>query len=142
MALIHFILFLGSLPTVTYGGMYVVTFLDTFSTSPALMLVVFFECISISWIYGMNKFGENTKKMFNIRPNLFWRVCWLAVTPIIILTLFFISIYMFEPPAVDDYYYPYGFLVLGWLVNISVMLPIPLYAGYMLVVSLINKQSK
>ena len=60
MALIHIVLFLGSLPTVTYGGNYVVTFLDTFATSPALMLIVFNEAMAVSWIYGIDKFSKNT----------------------------------------------------------------------------------
>jgi SNF family Na+-dependent transporter len=130
MALIHFVLFLGSLPTVTYGGMYLVSYLDTFSTSPALMLIVFFEAISVSWIYGMRKFSDNTNSMFKIRPNKFFRLCWKYIGPAIILALFFISILLFEQPEVDGYRYPFGFLVSGWMINISIMLPIPIYAVY------------
>jgi solute carrier family 6 serotonin transporter-like protein 4 len=130
MALIHFVLFLGSLPTVTYGGMYLVTFLDTFSTSPALMLIVFFECVSVSWIYGVELFSENINKMFGVRPNRFWTFCWKFASPAIIIGLFFISIFMFEDPVVDNYKYPFGFLIAGWIINISVMTPIPVYAAY------------
>ena len=103
MAAIHFILFLGSLPTVTYGGMYLVTFLDTFSTSPALMVIVFFECISVSWVYGIELFTENINKMFGVRPHMFWRICWQYVNPAIILVLFFVSIVMFEEPVTNEY---------------------------------------
>ncbi len=130
MALIHVILFIGSLPTVTYGGMYLVTFLDTFSTSPALMLIVFFECISVNWIYGVDLFSENIKKMFAVRPNRYWTFCWKYANPAIIIGLFFVSIFMFEAPVVDNYSYPFGFLVSGWMINISIMLPIPVYAVY------------
>lgn len=128
MAVIHFLLFLGSLPTVTHGGMYLVTFLDTFSTSPALMFIVFFEAISISWIYGIENFSQNIFEMFQVKPNKFWTFCWLFASPLIIFALFFISIFLFEQPSVDNYKYPQAYLVIGWLINASVMLPIPLYA--------------
>ena len=128
MAGIHILLFLGSLPTVTHGGMYLVTFLDTFSTSPALMFIVFFEAISISWIYGIKKFSGNIFEMFRVRPNKFWTFCWSFITPLIILALFFISIFLFEQPTVDNYRFPEVYLIFGWMINLSIMLPIPLYA--------------
>lgn len=128
MAAIHIVLFLGSIPTVTYGGAYLVTFLDTFSTSPALMFVVFFEAVSVSWIYGISKFSNNIYEMFGVRPNLFWVFCWCVASPFIIISLFFISIILFEEPVVENYRYPKGYIVLGWIINISIMVPVPLYA--------------
>ncbi|CAF0951290.1 unnamed protein product [Brachionus calyciflorus] len=128
MGIIHIALFLGSLPTVTYGGMYLVTFLDTFSTSPAIMLIVLFEAISVCWFYGVNKFSDNIYEMFKIRPNKFWLFCWAFASPIIIIFLFFISIFLFEEPTFDNYKYPKKYLIFGWIINISIMVPIPLFA--------------
>jgi solute carrier family 6 serotonin transporter-like protein 4 len=130
LALIHFILFLGSLPTATYGGMYLVTFLDTFSTSPALMVIVFFEAFSVCWIYGMDKFSTNIYEMCKIKPNWFWKFCWKFVCPLIILTLFVVSILFFEEPVVNDYKYPKAYIALGWSINMSILLPIPAYILY------------
>jgi SNF family Na+-dependent transporter len=130
MGLIHLLLLLGSLPTVTNGGMYLVTFLDTFSTSPALMLIVFFEAVSVTWFYGLDKFCDNIHQMFQVKPHLFWKICWKYVSPLIIMSLFGISFYFFEKPTVDDYQYPKVFIIVGWMINVSIMLPIPLYALY------------
>jgi SNF family Na+-dependent transporter len=130
MALIHVMLFLGSLPTVTYGGMYLVTFLDTFSTSPALMLIVFFEAVSVSWFYGLPRFERNIKDMFQIDVSLYFKICWKFVGPAIIFALFFISIVLFQEPVVNNYRFPFAYLVFGWLINISIMLPIPGYVVY------------
>lgn len=130
MALIHLILFLGSLPTVTYGGMYLVTFLDTFSTSPALMLIVFFEAIAVCWIYGLDRFVGNIKEMFKIDVNFYFKVCWRFIGPTIIFGLFIVSIVLFQQPTINNYMYPFGFLVFGWAINISVMMPIPVYIVY------------
>lgn len=130
MAIIHLSLFMGSLPTVTNGGMYLVQFLDTFSTSPALMLIVLFEAISISWFYGLSKFERNIKQMFNVEVSIYFKFCWKFVGPVIIFGLFVVSIVLFKEPAVDKYTFPIGYLVLGWIINISAMLPIPFYALY------------
>lgn len=130
MAMIHILLLIGSLPTVTNGGMYLVTFLDTFSTSPALMLIVFFEAVSVTWFYGLDKFCGNIYQMFKVKPNKFWKICWKYVSPLIILSLFIVSFVFFENPTVDDYNFPSLYIALGWFINLSIMLPIPLYALY------------
>lgn len=130
MAFIHLILFVASLPTVTYGGNFLVTFLDTFATSPALMLIVMMEAISVAWFYNMDKFIIQNEEMFGVRANWFWRICWKFISPSIIFVLFVISIYYFEAPMHGDYVYPLPYVLFGWTINISVMLPIPLYAVY------------
>jgi solute carrier family 6 serotonin transporter-like protein 4 len=43
---------LGALPTCTYGGDYIVTLMNEIAVAPALLLVVFVECIAVSWFYG------------------------------------------------------------------------------------------
>ena len=35
-----------------------------------------------------------------------------------------------EEPVVDKYTYPKSFIVLGWAINISIFLPIPIVALY------------
>ena len=130
MAIIHLSLFLASLPTVTYGGNFLVTFLDTFATSPALMLIVLMEALSVSWLYSMDKFVDQNNQMFGVRASKFWVICWKFISPLIIFLLFIISIYYFEAPMHGDYVYPLPYVILGWCINISVMLPIPLYAIY------------
>ena len=124
LALIHFLLFLGSLPTVTYGGAYVVTFLDTFSTSPALMFIVFFESVCVCWIYGSNRFTSDIYEMFKVNPNKYWILCWKYISPIIILALFLMSIIFFVEPVVNGYNYPKLFIILGWILNSSIIVSI------------------
>lgn len=130
MAIIHILLFLGSLPTVTYGGNYLVTFLDTFSTSPALMFIVFAEAVSVCYFYGIENFQNNIQDMFQVKPNILWTICWKYVGPIVIFILFLISIFFFEAPVVGTYEFPKSFIIIGWCINISIMLPIPSMAIY------------
>ena len=46
------ICYLGSLPTCTYGGDYIVNLMNEIAVAPALLFVVFIECIAVSWFYG------------------------------------------------------------------------------------------
>jgi hypothetical protein len=112
------------------GGSYVVTFMDSFSTSPALMFIVFFEAFTVAWIYGVDKFSDNINEMYRRPPNMFWKLCWRFITPLIIASLFVISIALFEVPTVDTYHYPTGFIYLGRTINLSIILPVPIYALY------------
>ena len=131
LATIHLILFISSLPTVTYGGNYLVSFLDTFATSPSLMFIVFMEAISVAWMYGITKFVAQNYSMFGVKANIFWIICWTLISPFIIFALFFINIYNFETPVHGrDYKYPPFYVFIGWCINISVMLPIPVYFVY------------
>lgn len=132
MAFIHIVLFVCSLPTVTYGGNYLVTFLDSFATSPGLMLIVFFEAVSVTWFYGLNNFLNDMHKMMGFKPNIYWTFCWKFACPIIILFLFLISIFLFENPTLGEYSFPKGYIVLGWFINCSVMIPIPIFVIYKL----------
>ena len=127
LAIIHLILFVASLPTVTYGGIYVVTFLEFFSTSPALMLVVFFEAISVCWLYGSKKLSNNIYEMYKTIPNIYWIFCWKYAIPSVIFVLFLHSVLYNDVPSVGKYTYPPSFISIGWILNISIMVPIPLF---------------
>jgi hypothetical protein len=101
---------LGALPTCTYGGDYIVTLMNEIAVAPALLLVVFVECIAVSWFYGkkslikkkqrilsfylgVNRFSFDIKAMIGTRPSLFWRIIWYLISPIFLLVskYYFIS---------------------------------------------------
>jgi hypothetical protein len=54
---------LGALPSCTYGGDYIVTLMNEIAVAPSILLVVFIECIAVSWFYGRNQFYTEKKKI-------------------------------------------------------------------------------
>ncbi|GBL85486.1 Sodium-dependent neutral amino acid transporter B(0)AT2 [Araneus ventricosus] len=77
------------------GGNYVFTLFDNYSGNFPLLIVAFFECIAISYIYGLKRFSDDIELMTGKRPNCYWLFCWKYVAPVamvIILTASFVQI--------------------------------------------------
>lgn len=71
------IYYLGSLPTVTYGGNYVIPFLDAYGVSLSVLFIVLCEMVAVCWFYGINRFSEDIRLMMGFYPGIYWRVCWM-----------------------------------------------------------------
>ena len=122
--------FLTSLATVTYGGSFVVQWLDAFSVNPSVLVIVLIEIIVIAWIYGINRFSENVKEMNNKKPFLFFKISLKVVTPICLILIVLFSMIQFKTLQIGSYRYPEWSSVLGWAINVISLLPIPIYIFY------------
>ncbi|GFT10673.1 sodium-dependent neutral amino acid transporter B(0)AT2 [Nephila pilipes] len=77
------------------GGNYVFTLFDNYSGNFPLLIVALFECIAISYVYGLRRFSDDIELMTGHRPNCYWLFCWKYVAPaamITILTASFVKI--------------------------------------------------
>jgi solute carrier family 6 GABA transporter-like protein 1 len=64
--------------------MYVFQILDSYAVSGfCLLFLIFFECIAISWAFGVNRFYDGIKDMIGYYPFMFWKLCWTITTPLI-----------------------------------------------------------
>lgn len=44
--------FIAAIPTVTYGGPYIVHLFDSYAVAPAILIVVFLEIVAVMYAYG------------------------------------------------------------------------------------------
>ncbi|XP_063151901.1 sodium-dependent serotonin transporter isoform X2 [Candoia aspera] len=124
--------FMGSLSTLTFGGAYVVKLFEEYATGPAVIAVVFLESIAVAWFYGVTQFCSDVKEMLGFSPGWFWRICWVAISPVFIL--FIICSFVASSPDIRlfDYSYPYWTVVLGYCIGTSSFICIPAYMIYRL----------
>ncbi|BFZ08268.1 hypothetical protein BsWGS_11307 [Bradybaena similaris] len=135
-AIICTVSYLIGLSMVTQGGMYVFQIFDFYSASGiAVLSLIFFECIAISWSYGVNRFYENLKDMFGVYPCFFWKICWVLTTPAITLGVVLFSMSTFQPVKYVGYEFPSWAHAIGVIVGLSSIIFIPAYMMYKFMVT-------
>ncbi|KAL2080633.1 hypothetical protein ACEWY4_024426 [Coilia grayii] len=70
------------------SGNYWLEIFNNYVGSVSLLLIAFFEIIGVVMFRGMKKFSEDIEFMTGRRPNLFWRVCWMGISPVLLLVIF------------------------------------------------------
>ncbi|KAK0422183.1 hypothetical protein QR680_007417 [Steinernema hermaphroditum] len=128
------IYYFGSLPTVTYGGSFVIPFIDEYGVSLSVLFIVCCEMIAVCWFYGVTRFSEDIRQMLGKYPGLYWRVCW-SICPVFIGAIFIISVYHtnFSPLQLPNYVYPEWSVLLGWTMRMLSVCSIPVVAIYLFI---------
>ncbi|KAL5007638.1 hypothetical protein ScPMuIL_016444 [Solemya velum] len=121
--------FLLGLPMVCKGGIYVLNLVDYSVGGFPLLVVGFFECVALNWIYGLYHFSEDIYMMIGKTPNTYLKVCWKVVSPLIMLILVIFNAVMYEKPDLDNVPYPEWALAMGYLI---VLFPIVVIPGWFL----------
>uniref|UniRef100_A0A8C4HGI0 Transporter n=1 Tax=Dicentrarchus labrax TaxID=13489 RepID=A0A8C4HGI0_DICLA len=115
-----------------HGGAYVVKLLEEFGVGCSIIAVGFLEAIAVSWFYGINRFSNDVKSMLGKAPGLFWRVCWVAISPAF-LYIIVSSILKAPHLTLFDYTYPDWSITVGYIIGFSSFMWIPIYMVYKLV---------
>ncbi|PIO73356.1 Sodium:neurotransmitter symporter family protein [Teladorsagia circumcincta] len=53
--------YFGSLPAISYGGQYVIPFLDEYGVSLSVLFIVTCEMVAVCWFYGIDRFSNDIK---------------------------------------------------------------------------------
>ncbi|KAK3876072.1 hypothetical protein Pcinc_019084 [Petrolisthes cinctipes] len=69
------------------AGNYVFILFDDFSGNIPLLIIAFFECVCVSYVYGLKRFSDDIELMVGSRPHSFFLVCWKYVSPAVMLTI-------------------------------------------------------
>ncbi|KAJ3605850.1 hypothetical protein NHX12_027893 [Muraenolepis orangiensis] len=122
--------FCSQIVMVTEGGMYVFQLFDYYACNGACILFLcVFETLALGWIFGAEQVYGKIKDMTGVRPNIFFKLCWLYLTPLVSLVAFICSLVEYQPLTYNRWYvYPTWAYTVGWLMALSSMLLVPAVA--------------
>ncbi|KAK7925683.1 hypothetical protein WMY93_007993 [Mugilogobius chulae] len=120
------------IPCVMQVGIYVFQLMDHYTAIVSIMFLAFFEIIATCWLYGVNRLSDNLKEMTGSRANIFFRICWLIIDPLLITVILVFSIIQFKPARYEDYVFPPWAQGVGWVIALASIIWIPLGAVHTL----------
>ncbi|CAH1250880.1 SLC6A19 [Branchiostoma lanceolatum] len=85
--------FLIGLIFAQYSGSYWLDIFNDYSGTFPLLIIAFFENIAIVYVYGLNRLSDDLLYMTGSRPNIYWKVTWMFLTPVSMLVIFGATIY-------------------------------------------------
>ncbi|KAH0629836.1 hypothetical protein JD844_012253 [Phrynosoma platyrhinos] len=120
-------MFLMGLILTTEGGMYWLVLLDDYSAGFGLMVVVITTCLVVTRVYGMKRFCRDIHMMLGFKPGIYFKACWLFLSPVTMTALLVYSIIKYQPSTYNGTYrFPFWAEALGILMGIFSCLMIPI----------------
>lgn len=106
--------------------------MDNYSVPYAALVIGFFEMVAIAWVYGIERHLKNIHKMmgFPVWPHLYWKCIAKFACPIIMATIFTLILVHHSPLTYNDYVFPTYSNVIGWILTLSSVIMIPIFALY------------
>ncbi|XP_072450899.1 sodium- and chloride-dependent neutral and basic amino acid transporter B(0+)-like isoform X1 [Chiloscyllium punctatum] len=123
--------YLVGLLCVTQAGIYWLNFVDHYATDWILFITALLQLIGLSWIYGINRFIKDIEMMIGERTWLFWlwwRICWILISPCLLVAVLIWSLATLTPPTYGPVEYPVWSRALGWCMAIFCIMWIPIVA--------------
>ncbi|CAD5210387.1 unnamed protein product [Bursaphelenchus okinawaensis] len=126
--------FILGIPMVTYAGSHWLTLVDNYGASGyALLFVVFFEVVGLSWGVGAGRIKNGLYEMIGRYPNPMFPILWKYVSPAITFVMFFFCTFMYTPVKnANGLDYPQWAQIFGISLSLCSMVVIPGYAIYYL----------
>lgn len=130
----------------TDAGIYWITFLDQFTGSYPAYIIGLCECICVAYVYGCKNFRADIRAMlgakdWGVRIYLLFQICWLLITPLLIIGLIIFMSIHYPPLQLDNYQFPLWSYKLGWGLTALILSGMVFYVFY-LVIKLLLIQRK
>ena len=81
-------------------------------------------------VYGLNNLTNDIRANLGFAPNYFFRIAWSILCPLIVTSLMILSLTYTYPLKYGQYVFPWWSLALGWCMNVTFILPIPIVVIY------------
>ncbi|XP_067581957.1 sodium- and chloride-dependent glycine transporter 1 isoform X5 [Pseudorca crassidens] len=124
--------FLLGIPLTSQAGIYWLLLMDNYAASFSLVIISCIMCVSIMYIYGHHNYFQDIQMMLGFPPPLFFQICWRFVSPAIIFFILIFTVIQYQPITYNHYQYPGWAVAIGFLMALSSVICIPLYALYQL----------
>jgi solute carrier family 6 (neurotransmitter transporter, glycine) member 5/9 len=72
----------------TPSGQFLINLLDFYGASFVALILAIIELVTVSWIYGVDRFCADIEFMLKRKTGIYWRSCWLIFTPFIMISVF------------------------------------------------------
>ncbi|XP_075567708.1 sodium- and chloride-dependent glycine transporter 1 isoform X1 [Pelecanus crispus] len=122
--------FLLGVPLTTQAGIYWLLLMDNYAASFSLVVISCIMCVAIMYIYGHHNYFKDIEMMLGFPPPLFFQICWRFISPAIIFFILVFTVIQYRPISYNDYVYPTWAISIGFLMALSSVICIPIYAIY------------
>ncbi|NXO49055.1 SC6A9 protein, partial [Aramus guarauna] len=122
--------FLLGVPLTTQAGIYWLLLMDNYAASFSLVIISCIMCVAIMYIYGHRNYFKDIEMMLGFPPPLFFQICWRFISPAIIFFILIFTVIQYRPISYNDYIYPTWAISIGFLMALSSVICIPIYAIY------------
>jgi len=119
--------FLLGLPLVTQSGQYILDLMDTYGVSLPILLVAVIELVVIMLGYGANNFCKDIESMLGYYPGWYFKICWIVVSPLVLLAIFLSSVIDWTKPSYGPLEYPEWAHSLGIFLALVSLIQIPIW---------------
>ncbi|XP_049624987.1 inactive sodium-dependent neutral amino acid transporter B(0)AT3 [Suncus etruscus] len=83
------------------SGSYWLEIFDSYVASVNLLVCALLEVVGVAYVYGMERFCADVAWMTGRRPNLYWRLSWRLLSPLLLLGVLvaYVALMVQSPPA-------------------------------------------
>ncbi|KAF7629202.1 hypothetical protein Mgra_00009265 [Meloidogyne graminicola] len=116
-----FTFFVLGIPLCSAAGIYWIILFEHFAVSWPLIIIGFFEIMTVCWIYGVDNFLDNIKWMIGFYPPLYliWKILWKFICPFLLLLLLSLTWTNNYSIEYNYFVFPQWSIILGWTISLS-----------------------